>query len=127
MTSHRLERVANLVREMISTMIIRNEIKDPRVTSMLSLTEIKIAKDLSSAKIGVAGYMPPHRLDKAAEGLNHAAKFIQGRLGKNLHIRTVPRLIFYPDHAIKEGFEMTKKIDELFPGKPEEGNQETGE
>jgi ribosome-binding factor A len=119
MTGHRLERVANVIREMISTMIIRDEIKDPRVTSMLSLTEIKISKDLSSAKIGVAGYMPSEKLEKSAEGLNHASKFIQGKLGKSLKIRTIPKLIFYADHTIKHGFEMTKKIDSLFSENPD--------
>ena len=40
---------------------------------------------------------------ESVEVLNHAAGFLRHRLGKMLHIRTVPELRFYLDRSLEEG------------------------
>ena len=43
------------------------------------------------------------QVTESVEVLNHAAGFLRHRLGKMLHIRTVPELRFYLDRSLEEG------------------------
>lgn len=113
MTTHRLDRVSSLVAQIISEMILRQEIKDPRVSTLLSISEVDVSKDLGHAKIGVAGYVDHAELERGVEALNNAAGFIQSRLGKSMKTRLTPRLTFYVNHRIEEAFALTKTLEDL--------------
>jgi len=112
MANVRLKRVESLLREEISSLILRNEIKDPRVDSMVSVSGVGVSKDLAYAKVRVSGFKERGELESAVDGLNHAAGFIQARIGRKLKFRTTPRLSFVADHSIEEGFEVNRTIDE---------------
>ena len=112
MANVRLKRVESLLREEISSLILRNEIKDPRVDSMLSVSGVSVSKDLAYAKVRVSGFKERDELESAVEGLNHAAGFVQSQIGRKLKFRSTPRLTFLPDHSIEEGFEVNRTIDE---------------
>jgi len=109
----RPERVGNLVREEISTLIARGFIKDPRVSTFLSISNIKFAPDLTSAKVYISSIESRGKLESGVKGLNSAAGFIQQHLGKKLKIRNVPKLVFYADESIQESFQINKIIDNL--------------
>ncbi len=113
MDSYRLKRVSNLLRSRISDMILKHEIKDPRVTTMISISNIEVSKDLSYAKIYVSSYESGDSLSAAVEGLNHASGFIQSTVGKRIKLRLMPKLNFVVDHAIEEGFRVNEKIKEV--------------
>lgn len=113
MSTHRLERVESLITQTISGMLVRGDIKDPRVGSLVSITEVEVAKDLSFAKVGISGFMEDADLDKAAAGLNSAAGFIQVQLGKAMKTRLTPKLHFFADRRLKEAHAMTKKLEDL--------------
>jgi len=112
-SEYRTKRVQNLLREQISGMILRGVIKDPRVSTMLSITQVKMSKDLAYADIFVSTFEGGKKLDKAVEALNHAAGFIQHKLRHTVRLRTTPKLRFKLDSTIAAGYEMTKKLDEL--------------
>jgi ribosome-binding factor A len=108
-----MKRVESLLREEISTMILLNVIKDPRVSTFLSVTEVKVSKDTNYAKVYVSSFQKDTKLESAVDALNHAAGFIQNKLGEKLSLRNTPHLSFIADHSIKQGIEMTHKIEEL--------------
>ena len=112
MNSHRIRRVESLLAEEIGRLIVEKEIKDPRVSTLLSVTGVTVSKDLAYAKVRVSGYLSRKRLDKGVAGLNRAAGFVQARLGKKLSFRTTPRLTFVADHSIEEGFEVDRQLKE---------------
>ncbi|MFQ3620767.1 MAG: 30S ribosome-binding factor RbfA [Spirochaetales bacterium] len=112
MDSHRLQRIGNLLRNEISSMITKQEIKDPRVTSLVTITHVTVSKDLAYAKVYISSVEGPERLSSAVEGLNHAAGFIQGTIGKRIKLRVTPKLTFIEDHSIDDGFKVLKKIKE---------------
>jgi ribosome-binding factor A len=116
MANVRLQRMESLLREEISSLILRDEIKDPRVDSMLSVSNVSVSKDLVYAKVRVSGFKERNQLEEAVNGLNNAAGFIQRRLGRVLHSRHTPRLTFLADHSIEEGFEINQSLGELTPG-----------
>ncbi|MFP4113220.1 MAG: 30S ribosome-binding factor RbfA [Spirochaetota bacterium] len=111
MANVRLRRVESLLREEISSLILRNEIKDPRVDSMVSVSGVSVSKDLAYAKVRVSGFKERNELESAVHGLNHAAGFIQQRIGRKLKFRETPKLTFVTDHSIEDGFEINRTID----------------
>jgi ribosome-binding factor A len=113
MAKFRLERIESLITGIISEMILREEIRDPRVKSLVSVSSVKVSKDLSRAVVLVSGYLQADQLTAAVAGLNHAAGFIQGRIGRQLNLRTTPRLAFREDHSIKDGFEVIQQLKDL--------------
>lgn len=110
MDRHRLQRVAHLLRVELSDMIMKQKIKDPRVSSMVSISDIQVSRDLSYAKVFVSSFEDHARLQSAVEGLNSAAGFIQSQVGKKIRLRSTPKLTFIVDHAIEKGFQITEKL-----------------
>lgn len=109
----RLKRVQNMIREEVSLLILQGVIKDPRVNSLLSVTDVEVSKDTAYAKIYISSMEGDKKLDGAVKALNHAAGFIQAKLGKKLKTRNTPKLTFILDQSIKRGVDMTKKLEEL--------------
>lgn len=110
----RLKRVEEQIRTEISTLLLKGEVKDPRVDSFLSITRVEVARDGSHAKVHVSTFRDGGALEEGVAGLNRAAGFIQKGIAKRLHMRLTPRLVFVPDTGVKEGFEMDEKIKGLF-------------
>ena len=109
----RRKRVESVIRELVSKLIVTGEIKDPRVSTFISIIRVEVAKDVTTARIYVSSIESEDALLRAVKGLNNAAGFIQKNIGRVLHMRSTPRLKFYPDTSLKEGFEMSQKLDAL--------------
>ena len=120
MPKFRTERVANIIQEKISSLILEGKIKDKRVSSFLSITKIDVSGDLSYADVYVSDIRGKN-IEKGAEGLQSAAGFIQSQLGSSMHIRKIPRLRFHADTRIGEGFDLIQKIDKVI--KEQEGKE----
>jgi len=116
-----MERVNALIAQTIGTMITGQEIKDPRVSSLLSVTFVDVSNDLSFAKIGISGFVAEDVLDVSVAALNGATGYIQSRLGKVLKTRLTPKLAFLADHGIEKGFAMGKLLDSLVQEKKSDG------
>lgn len=113
MSDLRIRRVESLIRDEISSMIMKGVIKNPSVNTMISISRVIVSKDLAHAKLFVSSFESHGKAKKAVAGLNRAVGFIQGVLGKKLHMRTIPKLEFFFDDAIEQGFEVNKIIDEV--------------
>jgi ribosome-binding factor A len=112
MSEHRLARVERQLIEELSAMLMRQELKDPRVSPLVSFSHAKVSKDLAYARIWVSGYLSRNELENAVEALNHAAGFLQSKLGKAVRYRSTPKLTFVVDHSIEESYEVIQKIKE---------------
>jgi len=105
----RKRRLEELIREEISRMITFGEIKDPRVSTFLSITRVEAAQDGSHARVWVSSLEDSEdSVDAAVAGLTHAAGFIQALLARRVRLRLTPVLTFVPDRGIKEEFEITE-------------------
>lgn len=91
---------------------MRGEVKDPRVDASVTLTRVKAAKDLASARIWVSSFGGDDATRRAVKGLTNAAGFIQAMIGKDLRMRNTPRLHFSADDSIREGLEVNKLIEQ---------------
>jgi ribosome-binding factor A len=127
MSEFRLTRLGEQVREEISQMILRQQIKDPRVSTFLSINRVEITSDLSYGKVYVSSFMSHKETLKGVKGLESAAGFIQTKLSKKLRLRQFPKLTFIMDSSIEEGFEMVRKLKEQEESRVEESEEETSE
>jgi len=111
-TSRRPEQVGETIRQTLSAMLVQGEIRDPRV-SMATVTSVKVAADLGSAKIWVA--LPGEKADqkKALEGLRSAAGFLRTRIAQELTTYTVPELRFEHDDGAARGARIDSIIADL--------------
>lgn len=113
MSEYRLVRLGEQIRNEISQMILKQQIKDPRVSTFLNINRVEVSGDLGYAKVYVSSFMDDKQTEKGVKGLTSAAGFIQSTLGRKLTIRQFPKLQFIVDHSIKEGFDMVRKLEEL--------------
>ncbi|GAB6391778.1 MAG: ribosome-binding factor A [Treponematales bacterium] len=109
----RAERVGRLIQEKIGELIVGGKVKDPRVNPFLSVTRVSVSRDFSWADVYVSSFKPERSLARSVEGLQSAAGFIQKSLASCLRMRQTPRLRFHEDAGLREGFELTRKIDAL--------------
>jgi ribosome-binding factor A len=112
MAEFRLLRAEKIIQEEISMLILHDKIKDPRINKLIFISNVKMSTDMGYAKIAVSGYCNEKQILKTVDGLNSAAGFIQGQLGKKLKTKLTPRLSFYYDNSIKEGFEINKLTED---------------
>ena len=112
MANYRGGRINEEVRREVSN-IIQNEIKDPRLTAMVSVTAVKVTKDLRYAKVFVSVLGNDEDREKTHQGLLSASSHIRSQLAKQLNLRNTPELTFVMDDSIEYGINMSKRIDEL--------------
>lgn len=113
MGQYRMQKLNGQLRDEISKLLLHGDIKDPRVSTFLSINRVEITTDLGYAKVFVSSFLPDGQLEKGVAGLNSAAGFIQSSIAKKLRIRQFPKLTFVVDSGMKDGFAMVKKLNEL--------------
>lgn len=121
MGQYRIQRLDDQLRDEIASLIMRGDVKDPRVNTFLSINRVEVTKDLSYAKVYVSTFLPDGDLKNGVSGLNAAAGFIQREIAKKLRIRQFPKLTFVVDAGMKEGFKMVQKLNELEKERNESG------
>lgn len=113
MGEYRLERVGRLIQEKLGSLIVEGRIKDPRVDVFLSITRVRVSRDLTYADVYVSSFKTPEGLAKGVAGLQNAAGFIQSCLAREIRLRQTPHLRFFEDSGVREGFDLIKKIEGL--------------
>ncbi|MDP2306722.1 MAG: 30S ribosome-binding factor RbfA [Pseudomonadota bacterium] len=108
MSSRRAERIASIMHAELAR-LIREEVKDPRVGT-ISITEVVVKADLGSARVR---YLPLGGVGNRTQvqaGLEAAARYLRGPIGRALGIRHAPELKFELDPNV----EYAAKMDALF-------------
>lgn len=114
MPSHRSLRIAEAIREVVSSAILF-EVSDPRVTGITVLRS-EVSGDLRNAIVFVSIMGTDSEQKLAMKGLESASGFLQARVAARLQTRTTPHLTFKRDVGIKRSIEMSKLIDEALAG-----------
>ncbi|MDR1444372.1 MAG: 30S ribosome-binding factor RbfA [Treponema sp.] len=126
MGEFRTERIGRQIQQKIGALILEGRIKDPRVHFLLSITRVRVSRDLAFADVYVSNVREHGSLARAVEGLQNAAGFIQTELASFMRIRKMPRLRFHADAGIREGFDLVKKIEQLTGGGGVSGDDTAG-
>ncbi|MGI6669625.1 MAG: 30S ribosome-binding factor RbfA [Acetivibrionales bacterium] len=112
----RIGRISEQVKKEVSD-IIQNELKDPRLPQMISVTEAEVTRDLRYAKVYVSVLGTDDDKKSALQALKNAAGFVRREIGQRLQLRYTPEVIFELDNSIERGMYITKLIDDTLQGK----------
>ncbi|KRQ86992.1 Ribosome-binding factor A [Caloramator mitchellensis] len=93
--------------------IIQNELKDPRIPMLTSVTGVEVTKDLRYAKVFISVFGKDDEKQKCLEGLKSAAGFIRKEIGKKIKARYTPEVLFELDKSIEYGMHITKVLQEM--------------
>lgn len=110
MKSHRLARVAEAIREVAANTILF-EIKDPRVKNV-TVTRAEVTADLLYAKVYVSILGSEKQQRLAMHGLEHAAGFVQKKLGERMTTRVTPHVTFVLDEGVKKSLAVSRILAE---------------
>ncbi len=110
--SHRIERVNHLIRQEISQ-LLQNEVKDPRLSRMVSITEVDTSNDLKYARVFVSCICSEEEKKEILSALAAASGFLHGELTKRLTLRHIPELSFHWDNSIEHGAYILELIDRV--------------
>lgn len=108
----RSDRVSEEIKK-VAAAIIQNEVEDPRLPALTTVTDVNVSKDLSYATIYVSALGKGEQEQQTLEVLERAKKFIRFRIGQEVKLRNVPEVRFRYDNSIAEGNRMSKIIDEV--------------
>ena len=95
------------------SLIIRQEIKDPRIHMMTSVTSVEVAPDLKSCKAWISVLGDEEVRKSTLQGLKSAEGFIRRELARTINLRNTPDITFVMDQSIEYGVNMSHKIDEV--------------
>jgi len=112
--SHRPERVGELIRETVAEFLATN-VRDPRI-GFVTVTGVTVSADLSHATVQVSVMGNEEEKARSLEGLASAARFLRGRLARELRLRSSPEIHFLLDR----GLEHAQRIDRVLKDLQEE-------
>jgi ribosome-binding factor A len=112
-TSRRVSRVASLIQQEVSQMVL-HEIKDDRVgAGMVSVTDVDVSGDLQHAKIYVSIYGTDEARAETMAGLKSATGFVRRELGHRIRLRRTPEVVFIEDRGLERGDRMLALLNQL--------------
>jgi ribosome-binding factor A len=118
MSGARSARIADQIQRELAE-IVRSQLRDPRVSRLVTLTAVELSRDQSHAKVFFTVLGAPSDIEEVLHGLQRAAGFMRSELAHRLSTRSVPDLHFEYDESVERGMRLSKLIDEaVAPSKP---------
>ncbi len=105
----RQQRVESQLQRVVAELISR-EVRDPRVGSV-TITAVEVVPDMSVARVFFVPFGTAHPAGEVRDGLERAAGFLRGEVGRRLGLRHAPRLEFEFDESIGRGAAISALID----------------
>jgi ribosome-binding factor A len=109
---HRIEQVNKLIRRELSELIQR-QLKDPRLSTFVTVTEVATSTDLRHAKVFVSHLGSEAEKQAILKVLESASGFLRKELAQNLKLRRTPELNFCWDDSIEQGDHILQLIDQV--------------
>lgn len=105
----RMERINEQIKRELGFMMLRGEIKDPRV-KLVTIQMVDTSKDLQHARVRFSVLSDDAKVIQAAtEGLNNSRGFIRREIAQKLVLRYTPEFTFYYDDTVHHA----ARVDEL--------------
>lgn len=123
---YRPGRLGEEIRRIISDLLLR-EIKDPRLSGIVSITAVEVTDDGSYATVYISKLASKASDEISAEekedvlaALRSAKGLIRHEIGKQIKLRHVPDILFKMDTSLEYGRHISKLIHELGIDKTED-------
>ena len=130
---YRQGRLGEEIRRIVSNMLL-HRIKDPRLSSMISISGVEVTSDGSYATCYVSSLdMNANAEEREARekeilaGLSSASGLIRNEIGRQVRMRRVPQIIFKMDHSMEYGEHIDSILDSMDFDSYQKDEEEGGE
>lgn len=111
MAGYRINRITSDIQFTLSELL--REMKDPRISALLSVVKVDVSNDLSYATVYVSAIDGYEQTVSSVKALKGAAGFLRRALGDRLTLRKVPELRFVADDSIEQSANISRIIESL--------------
>ncbi|MEG0641529.1 MAG: 30S ribosome-binding factor RbfA [Clostridium sp.] len=114
MSKYRSGRLNEEIKKYVST-IIQSKVKDPRISTLASVTRVEVTSDLTYAKVYISTFGEEKSRKETIDALKKSSGFIRSELGKVLKVRHIPQILIESDKSLEYGMHiesLLKKIGE---------------
>ena len=94
----RPQRVAEAIRQVVAPFV--QQLRDPRITALVTVTAVRVTPDLKHATVGVAIHGEEPERQRTLEGLSSAAGLARHEVARKLTLKTVPEIAFEIDRGV---------------------------
>ena len=118
MASNRIGRINEEIQRELASLI--PNVKDPRVSGLISVTAVDTTPDLRYAKIYIS-VLDKSDCAQVLKGLKSASGYLRRELGHALQLRYTPELTFVRDDSIDQGahtLDMLRNPNVVKPANP---------
>lgn len=109
MAGYKIGRITSDIKLVLSELL--REVKDPRVSKLLSIVKVDLSGDLSYATVYVSAIEGFEATVSSVKALKGASGFLRRELGARMKLRKVPELRFVADDSINISANISKIID----------------
>ncbi len=110
-TTERTRRVSELLKREIAAILMR---EFEHGGGLVSLTGVTVSRDLRNATVFFT-VLGEDDAEAVARELNEAKGFIRHELGRRIHLKRLPDLVFRHDDSIRRGMKLSALIDSVQP------------
>jgi ribosome-binding factor A len=110
--ARRIQRINSLIQQEVSDLLQR-QVKDPRLSTFITVTEVSTTPDLKYAKIFVSRLGSEEGKRETLSVLAAASPFFRRELAKRLDLPRVPEISFHWDDSIERGDRILRLLDEV--------------
>ncbi len=114
MAGFRIDRLTSDIRLAMSAIL--REVKDPRVSKMLSIIKVDVSGDLSYATFYVSAIEGEQATKDSIKALKSAAGYIRRELGARVKMRKVPEVRFVADDSLAKSAKISAIIETFSKG-----------
>lgn len=118
----RTERIEEEIKK-VASKVISQELKDPRLTGLISITRVNVSRDLKFCKIFVS-MLGTKNTEDAMNALKSGSGLVRKAIGNNIRMHSTPEVIFELDDSLEYGAHIQNVINELNIKHDEEENEE---
>ena len=105
MAGYKINRVTSDIKITLSELL--REVKDPRVSKLISIVKLDVSGDMSYASVYVSAIEGEEKTQESVKALNKsAAGFLRRELGARMKLRKVPEIRFIADDSIRKSSEI---------------------
>ncbi len=107
----RIDRISEEVKRELSGVI--RDLKDPRLSTMVSVIAVRVTKDLKFAKAYISVLGNESAQKDAIAALKSAGGFVRREIGRRLNLRNTPEFTFELDDSIAYGAHINEILKDL--------------
>ena len=114
--SQRQLKAGELIRRALADILAKENIRDPDLQGVsVTISEVRASPDLKHALVYAAplgGTTGGGNVDKVIDALQRCSSFLRGRLGKEMEMKSTPRLKFIADRSFDTAEDMARLLDQ---------------